>query len=60
MKFSAKTIERVIKLLCWMEDWKPLAFRWLPDRWGLRDDACGCVYCEERRAKGNQGPRKYF
>ena len=32
------------------------------DEWRYRriDDSCGCKNCEERRAKGHQGPRRFF
>lgn len=56
----AWVILKIVPVISWMRDWTPLNFRFLPDQWGLKDDACGCESCEKRRAKGFQRERKYF
>ena len=60
MIIPARLIVKLVEVIKWMNDWKPLAFRWLPDPYRLQDDACGCERCEERRGKGQPGERKYF
>lgn len=62
MRVPASLIRRLVRLILWARDWRPLNFnwRWLPDPWRLNDDACDCPACADRRAKGTQGPQKYF
>lgn len=36
-------------------DWRYAVDSW---RWKFVDDHCWCVQCEDRRAKGQQGPLK--
>lgn len=54
-----KLILIIAKVIQWANDWRPLAFRWLPDPYRLIDDCCDCENCNNRRAKGLQGARKY-